>query len=126
MRARKHKADNAQEPGAAEVLRPAVRIDANYLRAMAGRVRTAVSEVLMPPLLEELEKEAQKGRLLAGIWLRDMSAGLDLDALSLGEAMVVALSALGFHARVVEEQRGRHGMSSTELMLQITWREVAG
>lgn len=110
----------------AEVLRPAVRIDANYLRAMAERVRKAVSEVLMPPLLEELEAEARKGRLQAGIWLKDLTEGLRMDSLSVGEAMVAALLPLGFQARLAEMERGRLGLQEVEIMLQITWREVAG
>jgi hypothetical protein len=119
----KSKAAKAIEP---EIIAPqkagqmVVRVDANYLRTVASRVRVAVVRTEVPAVLDELLWAAKSGQMEAHITVPHCGK---LDPLSVAEAISEHLVTLGMAARpateVVNDSWGREGK---RLVIQVTWR----
>lgn len=125
---RKRKSSKADEP---EVILPRkageleVRIDATYLRLLAGRTRAVARETLMPDVLETLVYAARGGQMEAFIALPGVVRALD--PLSVAEAVCEGLIALGIAARPAQKEVAvRYGFGDTKVErgIECSWRGI--
>lgn len=100
-----------------------VRIDANYLRLLAGCTRAVVVKVAMPSFLKKLVRAARSGQLEAILEMPDCGK---LDPLSCAEAICENLGTLGILARPNRQQKqDRWGGIMERLVIQCIWRDGA-
>lgn len=97
-----------------------VRIDATYLRMLAGCTRAVVVKVAMPSVLKELVWAARSGQFEAILEMPDCGK---LDPLSCAEALCDQLGTLGILARPAKQQKqdrwgGRHGAPCSAMPLE--------
>jgi len=119
----KRKAARVVEP---EILPPRkadeieVRVDGDYLRTVAARVRAAVVKTELPDVLATLLWAADAGQMEALVAVPHCGK---LDPLSVAEAISAHLVTLGIAARPAEEPvQDSWGREGKRLVIQATWR----
>lgn len=101
----------------------AVHIDGDYLRSVAGIVRKAACETLLPDVLDTLVYAAQGGQLEAFIALPVFHKALD--GHSVAEAICHGLIGRGIAARPAQKEVAvsyGFGESRIEKGIEVSWR----
>lgn len=113
------------KPGAAfeeaEVLRPAVVVDAKLLHRIALNVRQHIQASVLPGILELMRKEAERGQMEALI----IPEVKGLNMVTCCEALQPELQRRGLRTKIVDHEIPRLGMTETKTALVVSWRELA-
>jgi hypothetical protein len=102
----------------AEVLTPAIRIDATYLQGIALAVRQVIRETTLPALLDMCVSEAQRGQME----LLFVPTSRQLDPLTMCEALEPELKRLGISSKILTQEVPHLGMTEEKTVLAVSWR----
>lgn len=113
------------KPGAsfaeAEVLRPAVVVDATLLHGIALSVRQHIQVSVLPGLLDVMRQEAERGQMDA-LFIPEVK---NLSALTCCEALQPELHRRGMRTEIVSQDIPRLGMVERKTALVVSWRDLA-
>lgn len=104
----------------AEVLRPAVVVDATLLQGIAMTVRRHIEQAVLPGLLDIMKLEAERGEMEC-LFVPDVKG---LSPLTCCEALRPELHRRGMRSKIVEHDIPRLGMVQTKTALAVSWREL--
>ena len=105
-----------------QVLPPAVVVDATYLHGLARCTRSAISEGILPMLLDQCVEKAKRGQM--EMLFIPSHKECDIAPLTLCEALQPGLNRLGITTEIRTMERQRLGMTDSEIVMAISWREV--
>lgn len=112
------------KPGAsfaeAEVLRPALRVDANYLHGIALSVRSHIQQSVIGGLLEIMQREASRGQMEC-LFIPEVRG---LDPVTCCEALQPELHRRGLCTEIVRHTIPRLGMTNEKTALVVSWRKL--
>lgn len=103
----------------AELLRPAVVVDATLLHGIALSVRQHIQDSVLPGLLDVMKKEAERGEMEC-LFVPDVKG---LSFRTCCEALQPEIHRRGMRSRIVEHEIQRLGMVETKTALAVSWRE---
>ncbi|WP_395753362.1 hypothetical protein [Prosthecobacter sp.] len=102
-------------------------IDGTHLQGVALRMRSAISEGIIPMLLDLCKREAERGQMEMLFIPKKLAyeSTVQINPLTLCESLQPELQRRGLKTEISRQSIPRIGMIEEQLVMAISWRDIA-